>query len=117
MPKLRLHASTVIGALCVKERRDEDRNRYTRVAEVSNMGTGVLAMPALYDVVLVASVGKSWTLSVFERITAGPLVETYFVVQAWLVTPGPQTELEIAERKLAQLYRELAELKAGKVLE
>ncbi len=117
MPKLRLHASSVQGTLCVKDLRDADRNRHTRVAEVRNACTGVLAMPALNDVVLVGSFGESWTLSGFEKVTAGPLAETYFMAQAWLVTPGPQTELEAAERKLAQLYRELAELKAGKALD
>ena len=117
MPKLRLHAWSVHGTLCVKDQKYADRNRHTRVAEVRNTGTGALAMPALHDVVLVGSFGESWTFSGFERITAGPLGETYFVAQAWLVTPGPHTELEAAERKLAQVYRELAELKAGKTLD
>ena len=71
VPKLRLHASSAQGTMCVKDQRDADRNRHTRVAEVRNACTGALVMPALTDVVLVGSFGESWTLSRFENVTAG----------------------------------------------
>ena len=104
MPHHVRNAGTVRGLLTIKQEEDHVRHRTTRVARFTPQHQiGSRVVPALYDVVLIASTGEVWTLAGYERVTSGALQQEYFLGQSWLVTPAPLEDLRKAEAEWARL--------------
>ena len=75
------------GRLSVGQEADAVRHRSLLVARV-HPAAGFRAIPALYDVVLIASTGERWILTGHERIQSGPLAHEYAVAQTWILEPA-----------------------------
>lgn len=108
-------AGMVRGSLTITQEEDSVRRRTVLVARLAPLGAG-RGIPPLFDVVVVASTGETWTLSGFERLEAGPLRQLHFVAQSWIVEPAAVQDLIDAERKwgtAASRVHELEQLLAA----
>lgn len=85
-------AGMVRGSLRITQEDDAVRHRTVLVARLASSGVGK-SIPPLYDVVVLASTGETWTLAGFERIEAGPLRQLHFVAQSWIVEPAAVQDL------------------------
>lgn len=109
-PHLR-HATTVRGALTVRQEHDPVRHRYTLIARVVSVREGQAPAP-LYDAALVASTGGVLALTGIERVADGSLAVERCYAQSWLIEPAALEDLIRAEREWSKASARVAELEA-----
>ena len=97
------------GRLSIAQEADAVRRRSILVARVQP-AMGCRVIPALYDVVLIASTGERWVLTGHERIQSGPLAHEYAVAQTWILEPAAVQDLIDVEFKWSQAQGKVSEL-------
>ena len=100
-------ASLVRGRVSVQLEHDERRHRQSLVARVRGSPADHNIQP-LYDVQLLANDGGSWRLVGYEYQAGGHMARDQIVGQTWSLTPAADEDLNMAQRRVEQLLRELS---------
>jgi len=98
------------GWLQVTESRDDELRRTVRRASFRLEDKAAPAIPDLLDVTLLAITGSTMSLSGFEEVADGPLLDARRYAQTWLLVPASERELDAALSDRSRLVAHLAHL-------